>query len=312
LPYPAPWSSQLASQSFGLYNAQVRRFTACVVCLALLGYRGAAADASDSLAVFANARSTQPGELIVLTITSSSPLEEVRVRLFDRAVPVHRDGSATWSALVGIDLAVKPGMYAIDVEGRAGSQEVRTTYPLTVRARRFPTRALTVDPAFVNPPSSEQERIKSEAADLERLWQRQTPERSWKGPFVAPVPGATASRFGLRSIFNGQPRSPHNGADFASPAGTPVGAPNAGTVVLARSLYFSGQTVVLDHGMGLLSLLAHLSKTDVQEGDVVSGGDRIGAVGATGRVTGPHLHWAVRVNGARVDPEAVLALLGRD
>src|SRR5207237_2671212 len=130
--------------------------------------------------------------------------------------------------------------------------------------------------------------------------------------FVPPVPSTVASHFGARSIFNGQVRSPHSGADFPSPTGAPVAAPNAGRVVLARDLYFSGNTVVLDHGLGLFSPLAHLSVIDVREDDRVVAGQEVGKVGATGRVTGPHLHWAVRVDGARVDPLAVLAMLGRE
>jgi murein DD-endopeptidase MepM/ murein hydrolase activator NlpD len=111
-------------------------------------------------------------------------------------------------------------------------------------------------------------------------------------------------------VFNGQPRNPHSGADFLSPSGTPIHAPNAGRVMLARELYFSGNTVVIDHGLGLFSLLAHLSAIDVHEGDRVAADQVVGRVGATGRVTGPHLHWAVRAGAARVDPLSVLALLG--
>jgi murein DD-endopeptidase MepM/ murein hydrolase activator NlpD len=108
------------------------------------------------------------------------------------------------------------------------------------------------------------------------------------------------------------PRSPHSGADFVSPEGTPIRAPNAGTIVLARDLYFSGNTVVIDHGLGLFSLVAHLSAMEVKEGETVDAGAIVGRVGATGRVTGPHLHWAVRANGARVDPLSLLAVLGED
>ena len=132
----------------------------------------------------------------------------------------------------------------------------------------------------------------------------------WTGPFVRPVPGAANSAFGTRSIFNGVPRNAHGGADFLSPGGTPIHAPNDCRIVVARSLYFSGNTVVIDHGLGLFSMLAHLSAIDVQEGGRVTAGQVIGQVGATGRVTGPHLHWAVRAGGARVDPLSLLALLG--
>jgi murein DD-endopeptidase MepM/ murein hydrolase activator NlpD len=129
---------------------------------------------------------------------------------------------------------------------------------------------------------------------------------------VRPVPQEANSSFGTRSIFNGTPRNAHGGADFMSPAGTPIHAPNAGRVVIARDLYFSGNTVVIDHGLGLFSTLAHLSAFDVHEGDRVSAGQIVGRVGATGRVTGPHLHWAVRVGSARVDPLSVLSVLGTE
>ena len=127
---------------------------------------------------------------------------------------------------------------------------------------------------------------------------------------MRPVPHDANSAFGTRSIFNGKPRNAHGGADFLSPGGTPVHAPNAGRVAIARSLYFSGNTVVIDHGLGLFSTLAHLSVIEVLEGDPVSAGQVVGLVGATGRVTGAHLHWAVRASGARVDPLSLLALLG--
>ena len=123
------------------------------------------------------------------------------------------------------------------------------------------------------------------------------------------MPQAANSAFGTRSIYNGQPRSAHGGADFPSPAGTPIHAPNAGRVVLAANLYYTGNTVVIDHGLGLYSLFAHLSRIDVAEGASVDRGFVVGLVGATGRVTGPHLHWTVRAGGARVDPMAVIAIL---
>jgi murein DD-endopeptidase MepM/ murein hydrolase activator NlpD len=178
--------------------------------------------------------------------------------------------------------------------------------------RRFPTRVLKVDPALVNPPPEMDARIAREAAEVARLWGQSSPDRLWNGPFVPPVPNVVASQFGARSIYNGQARSPHSGADFPSPIGAPVAAPNGGRVVLAKDLYFTGNTVILDHGLGLFSLLAHLSVINVHEGDRVTTGQEVGKVGATGRVTGPHLHWAVRAGGARVDPISVLAVLDHE
>src|SRR5712691_4261180 len=252
------------------------------------------ASPADTIAIAANARSIQPGELVVLTMTVPEGAEALRLHAFSREIAVYRVDAATWRALVGIDLGVRAGTYSASVQARSGTRQLQGTYSLKVLPRRFPVRVLKVDPAFVNPPPELGERIALEAKDLEQLWRHSSPERLWRGPFAPPVPNTLASNFGARSVFNGEARSPHSGADFPSPIGAPVVAPNAGRVVLAGDLYFSGNTVVLDHGLGLFSLLAHLSVINVHEGDSVSTGQEIGKSGATGRVTGPHLHWAVR------------------
>jgi murein DD-endopeptidase MepM/ murein hydrolase activator NlpD len=233
----------------------------------------------------------------------------VRVRAFGRDVPTTRVEGGTWLALVGIDLAVVPGTYTVAVEAVAASGSAHTSVSLKVQSKHFGTRALTVDQAFVEPPPEMQDRIRAEAEELGRLFAEVSADRLWQGPFALPVPGATASRFGTRSIFNGAAGSPHSGADFRGALGTPVLAPASGRVVLARDLYFSGNTVVLDHGQGLYSLLAHFSAIAVRVGDAISAGQEVGQVGATGRVTGPHLHWAIRLGGARVDPLALIAVL---
>jgi murein DD-endopeptidase MepM/ murein hydrolase activator NlpD len=152
-------------------------------------------------------------------------------------------------------------------------------------------------------------RIELEAAELTELWKGLGgPDLTSELAFLAPVPHRANSAFGTRSVYNGQPRSPHGGADFLSPAGTPIVSPAAGKVVLAKDLYYTGGTVVVDHGLGIVSLFAHLSKISTAVGDVVARGDTVGLVGATGRVTGAHLHWTLRINGARVDPLSILAV----
>jgi Peptidase family M23 len=259
-----------------------------------------------ALEITSRARAVQPGELVVLSIAAPDGLTTITVHAFGHAVDAYKAEDGGWRALVGIDLDVKPGTYRVAVQ--AGSAE--GSLDLAVRPRTFRTRTLTVDPAFVTPPESEQERIVRDAKLLEEVWRSSAPERLWNGPFVRPVPQPANSAFGTRSVFNGQPRNAHGGADFLSPAGTPIVAPNAGRIVVARGLYFSGNTVVIDHGLGMFSMLAHLSAFDVHEGDRVAAGDSVGRVGATGRVTGPHLHWAVRASGARVDPLSVLEVLG--
>lgn len=266
--------------------------------------------ASGPIEISTRARSLRPGEVVVLTIAGPRESDALRVRAFDHDVTAYWDGD-TWRAIVGVDLDVKPGDYPVIVESGEHANAARDTRELHIVSRTFRTRRLTVDEAFVTPPAAAQPRIEREAALLAATWRASATGRLWTTPFVRPVPHATNSAFGTRSIFNGKPRTAHGGADFLSPAGTPIRAPNAGRIAVARNLYFSGNTVVIDHGLGLFSTLAHLSAIDVREGDLVTPGQRIGLVGATGRVTGPHLHWAVRAGDARVDPSSLLAVLGR-
>jgi murein DD-endopeptidase MepM/ murein hydrolase activator NlpD len=265
----------------------------------------AAFQRSTALDVRTTARVLQPGELVVLTIGTTVPIDRIHVRAFDREVPVFRANAETVEALIGIDLDAAVGNHTVSIQ--AGAE--RVTHVLRVLAHAFPTRKLSVDEAFVNPPASVQPRIAADAELLNQTWAHSAPERLWQGAFARPVPQANNSAFGTRSVYNGQPRSAHGGADFLSPAGTPVAAPNAGKVVIARDLYYTGNTVVIDHGLGLFSLFAHLSRIDAHEGDAIATGTVVGLVGATGRVTGPHLHWTVRVGSARVDPMSVLAII---
>jgi murein DD-endopeptidase MepM/ murein hydrolase activator NlpD len=256
--------------------------------------------------VAVTARAFQPGELVVIGITTSAPVPVVQARAFGRSLVAHRLDEHTWRALAGIDLDIAPGTYDVTVE--AGP--TRATRPIVVVAKSFPTRRLTVNPNFVNPPATVLARIEAEAKRVAALWRDSSAAPLWEGAFTAPVAERANSAFGTRSIYNGEPRSPHGGADFPSPAGTPVRAPNGGRVVLADDLYYTGLTVAVDHGLGLVSLFAHLSALDVAEGATVQRGQTVGRVGATGRVTGAHLHWTVRAGGARIDPLSLLAVLG--
>lgn len=258
------------------------------------------------------ARTMEQGELIVVTIKTTTAAERVMVSAFGRETKAFRDQDPlTWRALIGIDLDQKPDKYTVKIEVSSGSgKSAGFDQSVTVLPHAFPTRTLTVDDAYVNPPAEVTERIAREAEELAKLWTESSPERLWSGTFERPVPQESNSAFGSRSVFNGQARSPHSGADFLSPAGTPIHAPNAGRVMLARDLYFSGNTVIIDHGLGLFSQFAHMSKIGVEPGQTVTSGQVVGEVGATGRVTGAHLHWAVRLTGARIDPLSLLATLG--
>lgn len=252
------------------------------------------------------ARAFEPGELMIVAMTFDAEVPAAEVRVFDRATPAYSIGPRQWQALVGIDLDQPPGDYVLTVHGPAGS--VAGEAALTVSSRQFPVRTLRVNPNFVNPPASVMTRIAADSQLLSEAYASSPPERLWEERWQRPVPHRANSRFGSRSIFNGEPRSPHSGADFLSPAGTPVAAPNRGRVAVARDTYFNGNLVIIDHGLGVFSQLAHLSRIDVREGEMVDAGQIVGRVGATGRVTGAHLHWGVRVGEARVDPLAVLAL----
>lgn len=208
-----------------------------------------------------------------------------------------------WAAVVGIPLDAEPGRHVLEVE-RPGTP---VTIPFEVAAKSYPEQRLTVpNRRHVEPDPEDLKRIEKESAILgaaKASWSEVTlpPLR-----LQLPVKGPRSSPFGLRRYFNGQPRSPHGGLDIAAPAGTTVGAAAAGKVVNTGEYFFNGNTVLIDHGQGLITMYCHLSRIDVKEGDVVKAGQPIGAVGSTGRVTGPHLHWSVMLNQASVDPELLL------
>jgi murein DD-endopeptidase MepM/ murein hydrolase activator NlpD len=276
-----------------------------------MGSRDAGVSAREpAIGIALESRALQPGELVVVTLSFATEPSNVRVRAFGRNFPTYTTGGTKRRALVGIDIEQRAGRYDLVVDARLASGAVHETRPLVVLSKTFATRTLKVSPDFVDPPASLGERIAREARTIRDAYAHSAAERLWDTPFTRPVPDPVNSRFGERSVFNGQPRSRHSGADFASPAGTPIKAPTAGRIVLADDLFFTGTTVIIDHGLGMLSTLAHLSALDVRQGDRVTAGQLVGRVGATGRVTGPHLHWALRVSGARVDPMSALALRG--
>ena len=260
--------------------------------------------------VAVSARAVQPGEVVRVDVTCRYDAFPPRVRtpagdvaLF-RVSPPSESDTIRWQTLVGLDLETVPGIYPLAVYVPERHAPLRTL-DLRVTAKTFATRQLRVAPSFVDPDAADIERIARDASALEALFSSVTP-RLWNGPFVAPVAARPTSNFGTRSVFNGQPRASHAGVDFGRAAGAPVLAPGAGRIVLADDLFFTGKTVVIDHGLGLFSLLAHLSVVAVAQDDLVERGVLVGRVGATGRATGSHLHWSVRLNGARVDPLSLL------
>jgi len=266
----------------------------------------ALAQAQPDLEVALVARAIQPGEVVRVDVTCMCGATAPRASAFDRNIPLALSPDGTrWQGLIGIDLDVAPGVYPLVVSAPHPQPAPTRETPLRVRPKQFVTRTLRVAPEYVDPPAPVVDRILREAAQLNGIYRTIT-ARIWDRPFALPLKTQPSPNFGSRSVFNGQPRSPHAGIDFGSPTGTIVMAPAAGEVLVAEDLYFTGNTVVLDHGAGLYSIFAHFSALAVKKGDEVDVGATLGRVGATGRVTGPHLHWSVRLNETRVDPLSLM------
>ena len=213
-----------------------------------------------------------------------------------------------WFAIAGVDVEAQPGpsTLKITVHMSGGVQDVSA--PVEIHAAHYRTGSLSVAPKFVEPDAEAMKEITVESELKKKVFAHSADSRLWTGSFLAPVKAPPTDSFGTRRMFNGKLASVHKGMDFRAPSGTPVMAGNAGTVVLAQLLYYEGNCVIIDHGLGLMSYSMHLSRIDVKVGDTVAKGQRLGLSGATGRVTGPHLHWAIRWEGAMLDPAKLLQL----
>lgn len=243
-----------------------------------------------------------PGGLAVLPIDgtgNAAPTAEFR----DTPQAVVREGKS-WYALIGIPLDTAPGPQEAQV---TVGRQVRPI-GFTVTPKNYPVQNLRIpDERMVTPPPEVEARIEAEQARIAELKRRFSAGQAPETQLDLPAVGRLSSRFGVKRVLNGQPRSPHSGLDVAVGVGTPLRAPSPGKVAAIGDFYFTGNTVVIDHGQGLLTLYAHLSRVDVREGQVLRRGEPIGASGVTGRITRPHLHWVVVLGGTAVDPELFLA-----
>jgi Peptidase family M23 len=214
------------------------------------------------------------------------------------------------AALFGIDIDAKPGSYAWRVGVVDKGLEPLTAYgTLKIHRRDFSVERLTLPKGMVDLDPENERRANEESKRLATVYRLITPERLWRGKFTKPVAmGGEGTGFGARRVINGQPRSPHGGSDFSAPRGTPVVAVNGGRVALVGEFFFPGRLVVLDHGLGLYTLYFHLDTITVSEAQRVERGQPLGTVGATGRATGPHLHFGAQMRSARVDPTTLLGL----
>ena len=210
-------------------------------------------------------------------------------------------------ALIGIDADAEPGKREVRVRTGSGAER---TINFVVVGRDFPEERLTIaNRRHVNPEPADLERYARERRIQLDAYALRTALRGDLLPFAMPLEGRISSEFGYRRVLNGQPRARHSGLDIAANTGTPVVVPAPGTVAVTGDFFFNGKTVQIDHGGGLVTMYCHLSRIDVREGEMVRRGQLLGAVGATGRVTGPHLHWTVSLRGVRVDPKSAMATL---
>jgi murein DD-endopeptidase MepM/ murein hydrolase activator NlpD len=249
------------------------------------------------------------GQAIQLEQPDEPGLEAVAVHWHDHAVPFVRRAD-DWITVIGVDLDIDPGEYSANVELKFVDDRVETrAQKIEVRGKDYPTTELTVAPKYVQLSPEDQERSARDSREIAAVYAELTPRAYWSEPFASPIPGVQDGRnFGHRRVFNGEPRAPHSGADLKAATGDEIRAANTGRVVLAKDLFFSGNAVFIDHGLGVYTTYLHLSEMLVEPGQMVERGQVIGRAGATGRVTGPHLHWGVRVIDARVDPFSLLGL----
>jgi murein DD-endopeptidase MepM/ murein hydrolase activator NlpD len=263
------------------------------------------------LAIEVRARAIAAGEPLRIDVSAPEPLATLSGEFLGRPLFLVRTAAAApgeqWSAWGLVDLDQPAGRTAIDVRGTTVSgRPAAGALPVTIAERTFPEEQLTVAPQYVKPPPDVEARLARERERLSAVYGSLRPVPPSREPFRRPVPGDPTSIFGTRRIYNGEPRSPHPGLDLRAAPGTDVQAAGDGTVALAQELYYSGRTVILDHGGGLFTVYAHLSEIHVAEGQAALAGQRLGRSGATGRVTGPHLHWGAKIGDRPFDPTALL------
>ncbi len=268
------------------------------------------------------AKPTGPVSLTPSSVESGSP-ELIRVQTLGTTAPQgewlnHKlqffpspTSRHTWFALAGVDVEAPAGPSTLHLTARtsqAATQDL--TEPVQIHPAHYRTASISVPPKFVEPGPEEKVEIDADSKIKQKVFAaaENSHQPLWSGNFEAPVPAQPTDSFGTRRTFNGKLASIHKGTDFRAATGTPVRAGNSGIVLLAQHLYYEGNCVMIDHGQGLISYSMHLSRIDVHPGQQVTRGQQLGLSGATGRVTGPHLHWAIRWQGAMLDPAKLLKL----
>jgi len=306
-----PMWPQLSRQG-AAREQHARTFQAVITCVFFLSCASFSASAA-TWSVRAQPTLLVNGAPVLFQVKAPARLESLSGAWLGHQLTFsYNAASKTWFALAGISFETTPGKYTLELSGVRSATKAQLTFPreFAVARATYPKIKveLAVEKKFTEPNPEEQQQIAEGVKVKQDYLDRVTPEREWDGRFTAPADSPISDVFGSQRIFNGKAQRPHLGLDFRVPAGTPVAAMNQGTVLLARFLYFEGNCVVIDHGQGLLTLYLHLSEFKVKEGDAVKRGQEIGLSGGTGRATGPHLHVAVRWQGAYLDPARLLQL----
>ncbi len=252
--------------------------------------------------------SGKQGEVLVVTVPVKGEPIKVVGHLLDREIMFFPMGVENYVGLLGLDMQDRPGQHDLGIQVEYPDHKDRHKVTVLLMKEDYKVQHLKLPKKMVDLDSKTLVRVKQEAKTLHHAFDTALPEPLWNSSFIEPVQGRVSGRFGSRRVINGQSKRPHSGEDIAAPDGTPVVAMNRGIVRLEMDHFFTGKGVILDHGLGLFSMYFHLSEVDVTQGQMVEKGGQIGKVGATGRATGPHLHWGVRLNGARIDPYSLLKI----
>ncbi|MCX5724145.1 MAG: M23 family metallopeptidase [Nitrospirae bacterium] len=256
--------------------------------------------------------SGKQGQVLVVKVKGEEQATEVTGTFLDRTIPFFREfrpgEPAGYVGLLGIDMQDDPGAYELAVEVKQGEQAKQLSFNVLVAKEKFAVEHLKLPKEKVDLDEKAVARWKAEQAQVKQALAENSRLKLWHSNFVEPVNGKRTGIFGSVRIMNGKPRNPHNGEDIGAPMGADVAATNDGIVRITVDHIFSGRGVFVDHGLGFYSMYFHLSEILVKDGDLITAGQIIGKVGATGRATGPHLHWGVKLNGARVNPYALLDL----
>jgi len=259
---------------------------------------------------------TTQGGITAMEITLPEGIEPASGSFAERKVSFFKGsnldtgGNTKYHALIGADLTDRPALQLLEITLKDGPEQKRSYYySVAIEGGDFTVDRLTLPPEMVNPGKKALRRIRRERETVARaVTTDSAAERLWKRPFVMPVSGKVTSSFGRRRILNGQTKSPHSGVDIRTPRGRRIHASNRARVAFTGNLYYTGKTVILDHGQGLYTSYCHLSEIKVAAGDMVTRGMIVGLAGSTGRSTGPHLHWSAKLHGARVSPLDLVSL----